>query len=80
LSRGKFTTIGKDQAHGGTVKIRELKVMSKRSIALLRAMLKKIEKTNLGFKISPWIGKDQAHGGTVKIRELKVMSKKTLTH
>jgi len=28
--------------------------MSKRSIAILRAMLKKIEKTNLGFKISPW--------------------------
>jgi len=57
MSRIKATSLGKDHAHGGTdksKKLKKLKVMSKRSIARGRAMLKRLEKNDCELKISPW--------------------------
>ena len=57
LSSKRFASFGKDHAHGGTdksKKLKKLKVMSKRSIARGRAMLKRLEKNDCELKISPW--------------------------
>lgn len=46
MSRNKFSLDGKVHAHGGTVKIVKIGVMDKERIALGRAILKGVAKTN----------------------------------